>query len=127
MLIAVASKTGTEVDQHFGHAERFLIYDYGGGSPQPLKEVKVDKYCTYDPEHPFRHPQFNGIVSALEGCRVVVTAMIGELPKQELEKVGILPLVTTGPIDAALKLAHDSVCTGNCSGVKRAEDSCPHA
>ena len=127
MLIAVASKTGTEVDQHFGHAERFLIYDYGSGNPQPLKEVQVDKYCSYDPDHPFRHPQFNGIVSALEGCKVVVTAMIGELPKQELQKVGIFPLVASGPIDAALKLAHDTVCSGNCSGGKRSAGTCSHA
>lgn len=127
MLIAVASKTGTEVDQHFGHAERFLIYDYGGGSPEPVKEVAVEKYCSYDPEHPFRHPQFNGIVSALEGCKVVVTEMIGELPKQELQKVGITPIVTKGPIADALKLAHDSVCGGGCKGGKRAAGTCQHA
>ncbi|HEY5674688.1 MAG TPA: NifB/NifX family molybdenum-iron cluster-binding protein [Malonomonas sp.] len=127
MLIAVASKTGTEVDQHFGHAERFLIYDYGGGNPQPVNEVAVEKYCSYDPDHPFRHPQFNGIVDALKGCKVVVTAMIGELPKQELQKVGILPIVTSGPIAAALKLAHDSVCGGGCKGGKRAAGNCQHA
>lgn len=127
MLIAVASKTGSEVDQHFGHAERFLIYDYGGGNPAPLKEVAVEKYCSYDPEHPFRHSQFNGIIEALAGCKVVVTEMIGELPKQELQKVGITPVVTTGPIADALKLAHDSVCAGNCKGGKRAAGTCQHA
>lgn len=127
MLIAVASKSGTEVDQHFGHAERFLIYDYGGGSPEPVKEVVVEKYCSYDPDHPFRHPQFNGIVSALEGCKVVVTEMIGELPKQELQKIGITPIVAKGPIADALKLAHDSVCSGGCKGGKRAAGTCQHA
>jgi predicted Fe-Mo cluster-binding NifX family protein len=127
MLIAVASKSGTEIDQHFGHAERFLIYDYGGGSPEPVKEVQVEKYCSYDPDHPFRHPQFNAIISALDGCKVVVTEMIGDLPKQELQKVGITPLVTKGPITDALKLAHDTVCTGNCSGKKRSSGTCSHA
>lgn len=126
MLIAVASKTGTEVDQHFGHAERFLIYDYGGGNPQAVKEIAVDKYCSYDPDHPFRHPQFDAIVTALEGCKVVVTEMIGDLPKQELRKVGITSIVTSGPIAAALKLAHDSVCSGNCKGEKRAAGNCQH-
>jgi len=52
----------------------------------------------------------------------VVTAMIGELPKQELQKVGITPLVAAGPIADALKLAHDSVCEGGCQGRK----SCKH-
>jgi predicted Fe-Mo cluster-binding NifX family protein len=114
MLIAVASTTGAEVDQHFGHAERFLIFDYGSGNPQPLKEVGVDKYCSYDPEHPFRHRQFDAIVAALQGCKAVVTAMIGELPKQELRKVGIEPILATGPIAAALQLAHAAVCRGGC-------------
>lgn len=121
MLIAVASKSGTEVDQHFGHAERFLIYKYQSGNPQQVKEVSVEKYCSYDPDHPFRHPQFSAIVEALEGCKAVVTAQIGELPKQELAKVGITPISTTGPIPEALKLAHDSVCTGNCQGPKNCQ------
>jgi len=126
MIIAVTTKSGTEVDQHFGHAERFLIYDYGGGSPEPVKEVAVEKYCSYDPDHPFRHPQFEAIVKALEGCRAVVTEMIGELPRQELEKVGLTPVVTSGPISDALKLAHDSVCGGDCKGGKRAAGTCTH-
>lgn len=127
MLIAVASKSGTKVDQHFGHAERFLIYDYAGGNPQPLKEVEVEKYCSFDPDHPFRHRQFDGIVAALDGCKVVLTEMIGELPKQELQKAGITPIITSGPISDALKLAHDSVCGGNCKGGKRAAGNCQHA
>jgi len=118
MLIAVASKTGSEVDQHFGHAERFLIYDYQSGTPQQVKEVFVEKYCSYDPDHPFRHPQFDAIAKALHGCKAVVTEMIGELPKQELLKVGLTPIVASGPIVDALKLAHDSVCNGNCQGKK---------
>lgn len=127
MLIAVASKTGTEVDQHFGHAERFLIYDYGSGNPQPLKEVEVEKYCTDDPNHTFHESRFGAIIKTLDGCKVLVTEMVGDLPKQELQKAGITPVITTGPISDALKLAHDSVCGGNCKGGKRAAGNCQHA
>lgn len=114
MRIAVASKSGTEVDQHFGHAERFLIYDCAGGSPKQVEEVSVEKYCSYDPDHAFRKPQFQAIIEALAGCRVVVTAQIGDYPRQELEKAGLRHLATAGPIDAALKQAHASVC--GCGG-----------
>lgn len=110
MLIAVASKSGTEVDQHFGHAERFLIYDCRQGRPQLLREVTVEKYCSYDPDHPFRHAQFNTISDALQGCRAVLTVMIGELPKQELKKIGIEALIGEGSIEAALLAAHDALC-----------------
>ena len=116
MLIAVASKSGTDVDQHFGKAEQFLIYDYGSGNPAPLKTVAVEKYCTSDPNHTYHESRFGAIANALEGCKVVLTEMIGQLPKQELLKAGIMPLTATGPIQDALKQAHDAVCDGNCKG-----------
>ena len=116
MLIAVASKTGTEVDQHFGHAETFRIFKYRQGEPVQVDQVAVDKYCSFDPDHPFRHAQLNGIADALKECKAVVTAMIGDLPKQELEKLGFKVISATGPIEPALKLAHDAVCTGPCKG-----------
>lgn len=121
MRIAVASKSGTVVDQHFGHAERFLIYDYHQGQPELLKEVQVDKYCSYDPDHAFRKPQFQAIVEALSGCKVVVTAMIGEYPRQELEKAGMSHLVADGAIADALHAAHRLVCNCSCSGMKNCE------
>ncbi len=110
MLIAVASKSGKEVDQHFGHAESFKIFKYRSGDPIQVDEVTVEKYCSFDPDHPFRHAQFDGIANALKDCKAVVTAMIGELPKQELEKLGFKVISTEGPIEPALKLAHDAVC-----------------
>src|SRR5210317_799131 len=116
MLIAVTSKTGTEIDQHFGHAEKFRIFKYRKGDPLQVSEVEVEKYCSFDPEHPFRHRQFDGIAEALKDCKAVVTAMIGELPKQELEKLGFKVVSMTGPIETALKVAHDAVCNGQCSG-----------
>ncbi len=126
MLIAVASKYGTEVDQHFGHAERFHIYKYRSHHPELIKTVEVDKYCSFDPDHPFRHPQFEAIVKALGDCRALAVSMIGDLPKQELQKAGITPVVTSGSIETALKLAHDSVCGGTCKGKMQPQQDCPH-
>jgi predicted Fe-Mo cluster-binding NifX family protein len=121
MRIAVASKSGTEVDQHFGHAERFLIYDCAGGSPRQIDEVTVEKYCSLDPDHPFRHRQFDAIVAALQGCRAVVTAMIGDYPRQELEKAGIAALSATGPIVTALLAAHATLCGCGCREPKKCD------
>jgi len=109
MFIAVASKTGTEVDQHFGHAGRFLIYDYNGGKPLLVKKVSVDKYCAYVPDEPFRHSRFDAIGAALEGCAAVVTAMIGELPKNELKKIGIRAFSTSGSVDQALHGVYEAL------------------
>ncbi|MBW2476446.1 MAG: dinitrogenase iron-molybdenum cofactor biosynthesis protein [Deltaproteobacteria bacterium] len=126
MLIAVASKTGAEVDQHFGHAESFRIFKYHKGQPEQVSEVTVEKYCSFDPDHPFRHAQLNGIAEALKGCHAVVTAMIGELPKQEMEKLGFKVVTIAGPIGPALKMAHDTVCQGSCNGANLADKSCQY-
>jgi predicted Fe-Mo cluster-binding NifX family protein len=126
MRIAVTSKSGTDVDQHFGHAQRFLIYDYRSDNPAQIAAVEVEKYCSFDPDHPFRHRQFDAIVAAIKGCQAVVTAQIGDLPKTELEKAGIRAVIASGPIPAALKLAHDSVCGGHCKGKMQPAQSCPH-
>ena len=124
MKIAVASKSGTEIDQHFGHAEQFLIYDYRGGGSQLAETVDVEKYCSFDPDHPFRHRQFDAIVAALKDCKAVLSVQIGQLPKDEFLKAGITPVTASGPIGPALKLAHDTVCGGSChAGQKK---SCPH-
>jgi predicted Fe-Mo cluster-binding NifX family protein len=124
MLIAVASKSGTEVDQHFGHAVKFRIYKYRKGNPTQVAEVEVEKYCSFDPDHPFRHAQLHGIVAALRECKAVVTAMIGDLPKQELEKAGFQVVSTTGPLGPALKMAHDAVCQCSCGGANLAKGTC---
>ncbi len=106
MRIAVASKSGTEVDQHFGHAERFLLYECADGVPNLVGDVKVEKYCSFDVDHPFREKQFGAIVDALRGCSAVVMAMVGELPRQELKKAGIEPVTADGPIDPVVLRVH---------------------
>ena len=102
MLIAVASKDGKEINQHFGHAERFLIYDVENGEVKLVDERKVERYCSFDPEHPLRAHLLKCIADALAGCRAVVTAQIGEHPKGELEKLGVEPFMTSGPIKNTL-------------------------
>lgn len=102
MLIAVASKDGKEINQHFGHAERFLIYDVENGDARLVDERTVERYCSYDAEHPLRGHLLRNIADALAGCRAVVTAQMGEHPKAELEKLGVEPFVTGGPIKLTL-------------------------
>jgi len=102
MLIAIASKDGKEINQHFGHAERFLIYDVTDGNVRLVDEKKVERYCSFDPDHPLRGHLLKEIVGALEGCRAVVTAQMGDHPRGELESLGIEPFVASGPIKATL-------------------------
>uniref|UniRef100_A0A831UHP7 Dinitrogenase iron-molybdenum cofactor biosynthesis protein n=1 Tax=Geobacter metallireducens TaxID=28232 RepID=A0A831UHP7_GEOME len=102
MLIAVASKDGREINQHFGHAERFLIYDVEGNEAKLVDEKKVERYCSYDVDHPLRSHILDAIARALAGCRAVVCAQIGQAPQMEMERLGIDAYVADGPIKPAL-------------------------
>jgi predicted Fe-Mo cluster-binding NifX family protein len=102
MLIAVASKNGKEIDQHFGHAERFLIYDVEGNAANLVDEKKVERYCSYDADHPLRGPVLRKIADALAGCRAVACAQIGQAPQIEMERLGIDVFTVEGPIRQTL-------------------------
>ena len=102
MRIAVASKDGKEINQHFGHVERFLIFEVEGERVEFVEERPVERYCRFDPEHPMRSHTLKGTADALAGCRAVVCSMIGEAPRIELERIGVEPFVVEGEITATL-------------------------
>ena len=102
MLIAVASKDGKDINQHFGHAERFLIYDVDGSEARLVDEKRVERYCSYDADHPLRSHILKAIAEALAGCRAVVCAQIGQAPQQEMEMLGLDTFVAEGAIKPTL-------------------------
>ncbi len=102
MLIAVASKDGKEINQHFGHAERFLIYEVNAAAVTLVDEKKVERYCTYDEAHPLRGHVLRGISSALAGCRAIVCAQIGQAPQEEMAQQGFPVYALQGLIKPAL-------------------------
>ena len=102
MLIAVASRDGAQINEHFGHAERFLIYRVDGPEVRLVDERKVERYCSYDSDHHLRAPLLKAIASALAGCRAVVCAQIGQAPQMELEMLGLDTFVADGPIRPTL-------------------------
>lgn len=102
MLIAVASKDGKLINQHFGHAERFLIYEVEEGDVKLVDEKKVERYCTLDADHPGRRHLLEAIADALSGCRAVIAAQIGPSPQAELERMGVESYTAEGPIKPTL-------------------------
>lgn len=104
MLIAVTTSDGVMVDTHFGKAERFLIYDTDPTQPQPLREVRAPPYCGgAAPGHSLMPDKLAAISQALGDCRVVVTAMIGEAPQAELERLGITVHCIEAPVADVLR------------------------
>ncbi|MDD2501843.1 MAG: NifB/NifX family molybdenum-iron cluster-binding protein [Geobacter sp.] len=104
MLIAVTSSDGKHIDTHFGKADRFLVYEVGTGEPALLYEVQAPRYCGGSgPGHDLMQDKLATIATGLGACRVIVTAMIGESPKEEMDRLGVDVISITGPVTDVLK------------------------
>jgi len=102
MLIAVASRDGKEINEHFGKARRFLIYEVHGEVVTFVEEKVVERYCSDEPDHGLRKPLIERIAATLGGCRAVLCAQIGPAPQMELESLGMQVYSVTGPIPRTL-------------------------
>lgn len=98
MQIAIVSSDGQTVNDHFGKAERFLIYETGGPTPVFIEERAVEAYSTGDKNHPYEESRFTGVLAALAGCQKVYCTKIGDKPTEELGKAGIEPVLYAGAI-----------------------------
>ena len=102
MLIAVATKDGKFINQHFGHAERFLVFEVDGAAVRLVDEKKVEKYCSYDEAHPLRGHVLRGIAEALQGCRAIVCSQVGPAPQEEMSRLGFEVYTLEGEINSSL-------------------------
>lgn len=98
MQVAIASSDGETVNQHFGKADRFFIYDLSEKHLALLMVRTVTPLSTGDPNHAFDPTRVAETIAALKGCERVYCARIGDRPKEELENAGIVTVVGTGPI-----------------------------
>jgi len=87
---AVASKTGLNIDQHFGHATEFYIYDFVQGDAKFIEKREVPKFCTGKEDCDDSHEgKIDKIIKTISDCSSVLALRIGDEPKQKLESINI--------------------------------------
>jgi len=103
--VAVTSKYEKLVDQHFGHAERFLIYETDGIRSNLLESRSAPKYCNgneyCESEREFKQET----IKKLTDCDAVVTMRIGSQAKERLLAQGILAVESCTEIREGLEMA----------------------
>jgi nitrogen fixation protein NifB len=89
VLIAVATKGGGRVNEHFGHAKEFQVYELSTGGAKFVGHRRVDLYCQggFGDED-----SLEGVIRAINDCAAVFVAKIGGCPKDDLRKAGIDPV-----------------------------------
>jgi nitrogen fixation protein NifB len=98
--VAVATKSGGLVDQHFGHAREFLVYDVSRAGARLVGRRAVERYCGGGEGD---EDLLQVALRALADCQAVLVARIGHCPKGQLAAAGIEPVTEHAhqPIEAA--------------------------
>ena len=115
--VAVASKEGLAVDEHFGHARYFRIYQIDPDGITFVENRDVEHYCLGG--HGDRSALMK-ILDTIEDCDAVLVARVGDRPADKLLARGIEPVMDYPweEIDTALKqwAQNQSDCTEERAG-----------
>lgn len=100
VLVAVTTKGGGRINQHFGHAKEFQVYEVSSSGITFVGHRKADNYCKggYGEED-----SLELVIAALEGVSAVLCARIGTCPKERLAEASI---------EANENFAHEWIETG---------------
>ena len=85
-LIAVASKAGGRINQHFGHASEFQIWEVDSSGSRFIGHRRVENYCQGGWGE---DDALESIITTLEGVTAVLCSKIGKCPQQDLAEAGI--------------------------------------
>lgn len=101
---AVATKNGTIVDMHFGHAQEFYIYECNAANTQFVETRKVSKYCD-GLECGDKEDRWESVIRAVADCKVVLALRIGSVPEKRLKENGIGVFTTYERVETAVAAA----------------------
>jgi len=91
VLMAIATTGGGVINQHFGHATEFLIYEASPDNVRFIGHRKVDLYCSGYATCGYAETTLERIIKILCDCEAVLCSRIGFEPWGLLEKAGIQP------------------------------------
>jgi nitrogen fixation protein NifX len=92
MKVAFTSSDGRTIDEHFGMAGQFRIWDVGPDSAEPVGAVSA--ITTSDDEE----DRISARASAIAGCAIVYTVKIGGPAAAKLVARRIHPMKTGAPV-----------------------------
>ncbi|HEY0885541.1 MAG TPA: nitrogenase cofactor biosynthesis protein NifB [Ramlibacter sp.] len=89
ILVAVATKGGERINEHFGHASEFQIYEVGHAGAKFVGHRRVEQYCEGGEGD---GDALSTVLAAINDCAAVFVAKIGGCPRKTLEEAGIEPV-----------------------------------
>nr|AAD17269.1 NifB [Frankia sp. EuIK1] len=105
VLVAVATKGSGVVNQHFGHATEFWIYEAGRNWARLVQTRDVQRYCEGPTECGDGASVLDKTIEMLSDCSAVLCSKIGPGPYDALEAAGIEPVEVYELIEKAVAAA----------------------
>ena len=103
MKVAVVSSDGKVINQHFGKASRFLIFEVDCGKIQFIEVRETAPLCG-SAEYGHADDALSRAISLIADCEAVLCARIGSDAEEELIKNGIKPIEAPHFIHDALRI-----------------------
>lgn len=89
--MAVASNGQGLINQHFGSAREFMIYEVSPAGARLIGHRKTAQYCTGPVHCGDGDAALPETIDMLKGCEVVLCSKVGFKPWDQLEEAGIIP------------------------------------
>lgn len=86
LKLAVATKEGLAISEHFGHAKQFHIY---AAYPDRCRFIETRQVAHYCLGQHADQSAMAGILEAIKDCHAVFVAKIGDGPTEKLSKIGV--------------------------------------
>ncbi|MDF2503082.1 MULTISPECIES: NifB/NifX family molybdenum-iron cluster-binding protein [Clostridium] len=97
--IAVASSDGKAINQHFGRAEQFFVYEVEKNN---FKLVELRKSADFHSENEDHVTKLKNTIEGLRGCKIVLVTQIGDGASRILRSNGIEAFDVEDSIENAL-------------------------
>jgi nitrogen fixation protein NifB len=87
VLIAVATRGGGRINQHYGHAKEFQVFEASPAGVRFIGHRKVESYCQGGWGE---DASLDAALQVLDGVRAVLCSKVGSCPQESLEAAGII-------------------------------------
>lgn len=99
--IAVASSDGIVVNQHFGHSDKFLIFEAeDSGSYRFIETRNVKPVCNFENHD---DGQLTENLRKIQDCKYLLVSKIGISASVQAEKFGIAPMELPDMIEDSIR------------------------
>ncbi len=98
--VAAASSDGIVINQHFGRADKFYIYEVAGADRYRFLEIRTVKPVCNSGNHSDKELREN--ISRFKDCKYILVSRIGMGAANMAEQSGITPMELPGMMEESL-------------------------